>query len=270
MLTLSIQQVQSIFHRSFNYATLPPSIRMMYQPDNVYRAGIILDMIARACLMINDARAGLGPSPVPSTDYKMPVYRMLMSAYDIIEEIDTWEETVPGHWKRQYDPDNTFDFEIKTEPDPKETNARDEWTTPYLAAIYSAQIKLYTILLELWGLFDIPHYLVYPGKPEDHDSYQRRYEPLQIVPPLLRPPGLESRIRRLLLIICSTVTACLGTVDDDGEFHAVRNAKVASGWVLRVPMRTVLECPFASEEQVRACQGGLGFVSRSVGDMHMN
>lgn len=243
---------------------------MMYKPDNVYRAGIILDMIARVCVMISDTRAGLSPSESPSTDYKMPVYRMFMNAYFIIEEIDTWEETVPGHWRRQYDPDNAFNPDIKTEPDPREPNERDEWTTPYLAAIYSAQIKLYTVLHDLWGLFDAPHYLIYPQETDDYDQYQRRYEPLHFVPPVLRPPGLELRIRRLLHIICSTVTACLGTVDDNGEFHAVRNVKVASGWVLRVPMRTVLECPFASEEQIKACQGGLKFVSRSMGDMHMH
>lgn len=267
------QQVQSIFHRRFHYATLPSSIRMMYKPDNVYRAGITLDMIAGVCQIISDTRARLGPSSSPSTEYKMPVSRMFMSAYFIIEEIDTWEEKVPGHWKRQYDPDNAVGSEIKTGPDPKrtepKTNTRDEWTTPYLAAIYSAQITLYTVLLELWNLFDAPHDLVYPQGP-NCGQYQRRYEPNHPISPLLRPPGLESRIRRLLHIICSTVTACLGTVDDDGAFHAVRNVKVASGWVLRVPMRTVLECPFASSEQIRACQGGLEFVTRSMGDMHMH
>lgn len=252
---------------------------MMYKPDSVYRAGITLDMIAGVCQMINDTRARLGPSSYHSTEYKMPVYGMFLRAFFIIEEIDTWEEEVPEHWKRQFDPENALDLGINTEAEAgaeaeaeietEGTNTRDEWTTPYLTTIYSAHITLYTVLLDLWGLFDSPHDLIYPKHP-NHDQYQRQHKPRQPIPPVLRPPGLESRIRRLLLIICSTVTACLGTVDDDGTFHAVQNVKIASGWVLRVPMRTVLECPFATEEQIRVCRGGLGFVSRSMGDMHMH
>lgn len=88
---------------------------MMYKPDSVYRAGITLDMIAGVCQMINDTRARLGPSSSPSTEYKMPVYGMFLRAFFIIEEIDTWEEEVPEHWKRQFDPENALDLGINTE-----------------------------------------------------------------------------------------------------------------------------------------------------------
>lgn len=74
----------------------------MYKPDNVYRTGIILDLVAGLCQSIDDIRAGLMLSSSFSNEQKAPIHRILISAHYIIEEIDTWEDSVPEHWKCQY------------------------------------------------------------------------------------------------------------------------------------------------------------------------
>lgn len=76
--------------------------------------------------------------------------------------------------------------------------------------------------------------------------------------------GLESRIRLLLQMVCSTVSFSLGKVDQDGKFQASSNVKLVNGYVLRLPMRTVVGSRFASKEQVRLCQGALDYVGEVV------
>lgn len=246
----------------------------MYKPDNVYRAGIILDMLAGLCQSIDDTRAGLMLSSSFSNEQKEPIHRILIRSHYIIEEIDTWEDSVPEHWKYQYHIDNNDNIDPGTEGGEK----RDEWTTPYLATIYSSQITFFMVLLDFWDyILSLgislkpmhPHPHPHPLHPKHHHhphhhghkGPHRRHGP----GPFIQPSDLEARTRRLLEIIYSTVTACLGTVDAGGRFQPVQNAKQASGWALRIPMRSVLGCRFATEEQVRVCQGGLEFMNCNIG-----
>lgn len=68
----------------------------------------------------------------------------------------------------------------------------------------------------------------------------------------------------LLQMICSTVSFLLGKLDEDGKFQASSNAKLVNGYVLRLPMRTVLGSRFASAEQVKLCEGALDYVGETV------
>lgn len=253
------QQTHAIANNEFRYATLPECIRKMYKPDNIYRAGIIMDMVAQLCHSISEMRATLLN---PQTSYFSPsssassvsstsptytvtcgiIHRLLVQAHCLIDEIDTWHEAVPNHWKVQY-------HDLLT----SNTNAhikRDGWTTCFLATILSTQITFYTHLIDFCDL------LTAKGISFDHAHCFEG--PVDLF------TGLEGRIQVLLQMICSTVSFSLGQPDEDGKFRASSNAKLVNGYVLRLPMRTVVGCRFASTEQVGLCQGASDFVGETV------
>ncbi|EYE96881.1 Zn(II)2Cys6 transcription factor domain-containing protein [Aspergillus ruber CBS 135680] len=252
-------QTQAIANNEFRYATLPECIRKMYKPDNVYRAGIIMDMVAQQCYSISEMRATLSnpetpyPSPSSSSPSSLPstaptytitcgiIHRLLIQAHCLIDEIDTWHEAVPNHWKVQYhDVLSNDTIHVK----------RDQWTTCFLATILSTQIIFYTHLIDFCDLLT---------EKEIAFDHSHCFEgPVDLF------TGLESRIRLLLQMVCSTVSFSLGKVDQDGKFQASSNVKLVNGYVLRLPMRTVVGSRFASKEQVRLCQGALDYVGEVV------
>lgn len=65
-------------------------------------------------------------------------------------------------------------------------------------------------------------------------------------------------------MICSTVSFSLGKLDEDGTFQASSNAKLVNGYVLRLPMWTVVGSRFANEEQIALCHGALDYVGETV------
>lgn len=65
-------------------------------------------------------------------------------------------------------------------------------------------------------------------------------------------------------MICSTVSFSLGRLHEDGKFQASSNSKLVNGYVLRLPMRTVVGSRFASGGQVALCHGALDHVRETV------
>lgn len=231
----------------------------MYKPDNIYRAGIIIDMVAQQCYSISEMRATLSnpQTPYPSPSSSPPssvlstvptytitcgiIHRLLSQAHCLIDEIDTWHEAVPNHWKVQYHDLLTNDATgVK----------RDEWTTCFLATILSTQVIFYTHLIDFCDLLT---------EKEISFDHNHCFEgPIDLF------TGLEGRIQVLLQMICSTVSFLLGKLDEDGKFQASSNAKLVNGYVLRLPMRTVLGSRFASAEQLKLCEGALDYVGETV------
>ena len=234
-----LQQTSAITHGEFRYATLPQSISTMYKPDNIYRAGIVTSMISELCRSMNETRSMLSSVQSPSAISEKLIYRLLSRARCLIDEIDTWHDAVPQHWKRQYQPVYG-----------KNDNERDQWTTCFLATVHSAQITFYTQILEFCD------HLAHLGISLDGHPYSKKQ-----VQPLT---GLEGRIQNLLEMICSTVAFLLGRIDENGNFRASSDTKVANGYVLRSPMRIVVGCRFSTAEQVDLCSRGLEFVGFTV------
>ena len=198
-------------------------------------------MISELCRSIDETRSMLSS---PSAVNKKAIYRLLTRAHSLINKMDTWHDTVPQHWKRQYQP--TYDTN---------ENGRDQWTTCFLATVHSAQITFYTQLLEFCD------YLAHLGISLDGYPFSKR--PVQLL------TGLEDRIRNLLEMICSTVVSLLGRIDVNGDFQMSSDTKVANGYVLRLPMRVVVDCPFSIADQVALCSQGLGFVGSNTVPGHL-
>ena len=213
----------------------------MYKPDNIYRAGIVTGMISELCRSIDETRSMLSS---PSAVNKKAIYRLLTRAHSLINKMDTWHDTVPQHWKRQYQP--TYDTN---------ENGRDQWTTCFLATVHSAQITFYTKVL------DFCDYLSRLGIYSGGHSFSKRLVQLLA--------GLEDQIRNLLEMICSTISSLLGRIDANGAFQISSDTKVANGYVLRLPMRVVVDCRFSTAEQVALCSQGLGFVGSNVMPGHL-
>ncbi|KAI9932369.1 hypothetical protein MW887_009882 [Aspergillus wentii] len=232
-------QTQAIAHHEFRYAALPQSIRMMYQPDIIYRAGIVTGMISDLCRSMGEIRNILNHGPI-NQNGKDSVSRLLEQAHYFIDEIDTWHEAIPGHWKRQYQP-------TETEAIPAQ---RDQWTTCYLATIYSAQIIFYMQISEFC------QHLNTLGI-----SLGQLYIDDDPIEPFL---DLGTRISNLIEMICSTVASTLGTITAYRKFQPSPDTKLANGYILRGPMRVVVSCRFSTPEQVFLCQQGLHFAGRSM------
>jgi len=217
-----------------------------------------MDMVAQQCHSISEMRSTLSnpqtpypspsssPSSVPSMvpTYNITcgiIHRLLIQAHCLIDEINTWHEAVPNHWKLQY-----HDLLINDTTGVKQ----DQWTTCFLATILSTQIIFYTQLIDFCDLLT---------QKEISFDHNHCFEgPVDLF------TGLEGRIQVLLQMICSTVSFLLGKLDEDGKFEASSNAKLVNGYVLRLPMRTVVGSRFASAEQVEFCEAALDYVGETV------
>lgn len=219
-----------------------------------------MDMVAQQCHAISEMRATLSnsqtPYPSPTSSFSSSsvpsaattytttcgiIHRLLIQAHCLIDEIDIWHEAVPNHWKVQY-------HDVLT--DGTTGVKRDQWTTCFLATILSTQIIFYTHLIDFCDLLT---------EKEIAFDHAHCFEgPVDLF------TGLESRIKLLLQMICSTVSFSLGKVNEDGKFQAASDAKLVNGYVLRLPMRTVVGSRFASKEQVGLCQGALDYVGDTV------
>lgn len=209
-------------------------------------------MISQLCRSISETRSSVEAGSLRNgrnTDRHL-IRRILIRARYIIGEIDTWHDTVPQHWKEQYQDHD---------------KSRDEWTTTFLSTIHSAQITFYTHLLEfLDHLSFMDTSTPTSSSSSSHNTttntinHNHNHNPPPPSP--INRTDLTNRLQTLLRMICSTVTSSLGHLDETGTFQPSSNAKLGTGYVLRVPMRVVVGCQFASERQVGLCVDGLGFL----------
>ncbi|KAL4898350.1 hypothetical protein BDV59DRAFT_166689 [Aspergillus ambiguus] len=240
-------QVQAIVTSQFEYARLPTAIHTMAMPDNVYRSAIVNSMIAEYLISARDIRRSMVAHGSCIQEQRDSVIKILEKSSRLIREINIWHDSIPKHWKSQYE-NQPGDYLPQGSP-----SRRDPWTTCFLAVTNACQIMFYLDVIRWY-----------------HESLF-----LQVASDVVLHFGnipetvayLEARIQSLIGIICLAVTATVGLCNDKGQFELLPNAKLANANTLLWPMCVVSHCPFSNAQQVFLCKQGLEAVGSSMGHM---
>ncbi|KAJ5627239.1 hypothetical protein N7528_004666 [Penicillium herquei] len=161
---------------------------------------------------------------------------MLIQAFDLINKIDIWENSIPPHWRKQYHNEN-IPGAVSTLADP--------WTTTFLAVTHSAQILFYQHVIALC------------------DEMIMR-EPTMETHIQLRKTAAD-RINAPLEVVCFAVASSIGELDTNGQFHARPTAQFGNNNTLVWPMWLALTCPFSTPRQKALCQRGLDYIGNTLG-----
>ncbi|RAH85439.1 hypothetical protein BO86DRAFT_445888 [Aspergillus japonicus CBS 114.51] len=256
-------QIQAIANNQYQYASLPSSINMIYEPDFIYRSGIITGKISEFCNSVQRTRETLGLSLKPAKSLRSILWRALC----ILDEIDTWNERIPGHWKRQCLASNPDDG-----PPEEPQTPRNPWTTCFLAVVQATQIVFYLQVIACCDALDdledtstpeaSPHSPRHdPYGSDDDSSDEGPHSPTS-----LYEIDLEGRIEDLTDSICFTVTTALGRINEaTGAFQLHPHSKLGNSSTLLWPMWLVVNSSFSTAEQVSLCRKGLECIGSTMG-----
>ncbi|PYH48533.1 Zn(II)2Cys6 transcription factor [Aspergillus saccharolyticus JOP 1030-1] len=254
-------QIQAVANNQYQYASLPSSINMIYEPDFVYRSGIITGKISEFCQSAQRTRASL------RHDAKLikSLHSILWRAHCILDEIDTWNERIPSHWRRQY-----LDSSPQDSPFRAQQNPCDRWSTCFLAVVQATQIVFYVQVIACCDklddlkemLIDVPpcRFKRDPdSEDESSDEGPHGHAPFYDI-------DFEGRIEDLTDLICSTINSNLGQINPvTGAFQLHSHSKLANSSTLLWPMWLVSTSPYSTDEQVSLCQKGLQCIGTTMG-----
>lgn len=196
----------------YEYSHFPSLFQDIERPDSVCRAISLVNAISGFCQSIPDAKKlqEYFPSTFPA------------NPGNVVNEIARWEESLPGHWKRQLQ-------QMKRADKPR--NDVNIWTACFLALINSSILTFYNQYLDMCAS-------LVPGC----DAVCHRTIP--------------ERITESINIICSAVRYTLGDFNATGQFQPLE-ASYGVTYNLHWPMSLVSNCVFASPDQLSLCTEAL-------------
>ncbi|KAJ5720643.1 uncharacterized protein N7483_008577 [Penicillium malachiteum] len=199
-------QIQAIGTGRFQYAKLPEFIKAKPRPCNVFGAGILNSLISEylqsSSVLLNTSAIS---DPILDQTRSESIQSMLIWAFDLIHQIDTWENSIPPHWQKQYCKQNTPGV-VSILADP--------WTTTFLAVTHSAQILFYQNVIALCDELTMRE----PAMGSFTDNHQHIK---------LRKTAAD-RIKAPLEVVCFAVTSSIGELDTDGQFYAKPTVQLAN------------------------------------------
>ncbi|KAL4943925.1 hypothetical protein BDV06DRAFT_188726 [Aspergillus oleicola] len=147
----------------------------------------------------------------------------------ILNEIAYWEESLPGHWKRQLHHMKQGNLLHNQDP-----TSRNTWTACFFALINSSILLFHLRCLQ------------YPAGCLSDGSY--------VYPHIIRQLIVE-----ILNTICSAVRYTMGNLHPDGTFQPLPSINHGVPYNLLWPMSLVAGCQFASDEQILLCRQAMRY-----------
>lgn len=194
----------------------------------------VLDAL-QSCTLRNEGR---------ESTLQIPASSLLDRAAYLTEEIERWNDSIPFHWRRQFQIES-FDKSLPS------AFPVDPWTIAFLATTHSAQLCFYVGAISccqrvLWG---------YPEFGVMND--------LSGIVELIHV--FNTRVDILLRILCHSVSSTIAFIDDDDNLEPMRTATFANSNALIWPMWVVISCPHATSGQKNLCRRVLGFIGQTMG-----
>jgi hypothetical protein len=239
-------QMQAMLNRQYNYAALPDSIQKQFNPDIVWLSGIIAGKISAFHNAASETRRILKCQILDTDEAGRLFHGLLKQASSLFENINTWHRGIPKHWRCQYEV-----FTADNVPQKSDKAIHDPWTMCFLASGFAAQISFQSHILKCYD--DLQSFGLTLAHPLFADIPTELFS------------NIDSHIRYLIDLICSTVTNTLGKVDKHGRLRLLPDSKLANGYTLLWPMWTVANCEFSTKEQISLCQQGLKSVGSTMG-----
>ncbi|KAL4995177.1 hypothetical protein BDV10DRAFT_188294 [Aspergillus recurvatus] len=232
-------QIQAVANNEYGYAHLPSLFDDLQRPDSVCQAIRLVSLLSGFCQSTRVARHS-----AQSHSHTLP-----QSLEYVFDEIANWEARLPRHWKRQLEHMRDGHFTRNGEQLDQNTNI---WTACFMALITSSILLFYVRCLDYYPAFFLTDY--------DYGSAGGA-----LYSPVFYRYDIYQRIEESLNTICSSVRDTLGDLDTYGTFHAVSEINHGITYNLRWPMSLVLQCGFASAEQVLLCTEALRHTYSATG-----
>lgn len=208
--------------KEYGYSHFPSLLQDIQRPDSVCRAISLVNAISGFCQSVKDVEGLEGY--LRST---------LADSENVLNEIARWEDSLPGHWKRQLQ-------QMKRTDNPgKEGCGFNTWTACFLALINSSILTFYIQYLDLCA----SSVLDCDAATESTLGSFRQ--------------NITERITESISIICASVRYTLGGSNASGQFRPLEDISYGVTYNLHWPMSLVSKCIFASPVQVSLCTEAL-------------
>lgn len=211
-------------NNEYGYSYFPSLFQDIHRPDSVCRAISLVNAISGVCQSITDAKSLRG--------YSRSTFAA--DAENVLNEIVRWEQSLPGHWKRQLEQMKRTDI-----PCTERVRGLNTWTACFLALINSSILTFYIQYLDLFAS-SLPYC----------DAAIESTLPLYHC-------NIPERIADSINVICSSVRLTLGDLNTSGQFQPLEDVSHGVTYNLHWPMSLVSNCPFASPDQASLCTEAL-------------
>lgn len=163
------------------------------------------------------------------------------SARSILREIDTWDSQIPIEW-RCVEPEASS----SAAPSDRVTTHRGKWVASFLSLIRACELCFYSSAISIFTLV---------GSGMDVDGAG---------PDLLTDivQTMKLRVQAVVQDICGNIPLALGNHDEPDVLH---QGQAGGAYHVLWPLWAVVNCPFASADQVQKCRGILGQIGSTMG-----
>lgn len=163
------------------------------------------------------------------------------SARSILRQIDMWDSQIPIEWQC-VEPEAS-----SSNPSPDRTNAyRGRWAASFLSLIRACELCFYSSAIGIFTLVD-------SGMGVEGEGPDLLTDILQT---------MNLRVQAVLEDICENIHVALRTHDEPDVFQ---QGQAGGAYHVLWPLWAVINCPFASADQVQKCGGILGQIGSRMG-----
>lgn len=240
---ISFQQIQAVV-----LATTDPTSELW---DNDYIASVCTDNSAETinaqtitCNILqfyHRSRQWVARAQDPTQRNRKSFLDFIHSARSILREIDTWDSQIPIDW-RCVEPEAS-----PSTPSPECTNTpRSRWAASILSLIRACELCFYSSAIGIFTMVDSGMEVGGEGPDLLTDVVQT----------------MKLRVQAVIQDICGNIPLALGK---DDEPDVLQQGQAAGAYHVLWPLWAVINCPFASAEQVQKCREILGRIGFTMG-----